>query len=797
MERKGIGWISFLLISFSFQISYSQQPDFNISLVGKAQYTFPDTVPSNYKRYNDIWGWTSPDGVEYAVIGVGTGTLMYSLQDPAAPELVVTVPGEWSVWRDMKSFGNYIYVVADQGTDGLLIIDMGQAPRSFRWKFLKPDITINAVTAPLRRCHNLYIDNGFAYLAGCRLNRGGVVIFDLNADPWNPTFAGTGPASYAHDVFVQNDKMYTSDIFAGGFSIIDISSKDRSEILAFHQTSGRFTHNTWASDDSKYLFTTDERSEAFIDAYDISNLNDIAFLDSYRPAATIEFPVIPHNVHYHQGYLVISYYTDGVKIVDAHQPDRLIETGSYDTFFSQNEGFNGCWGVFPYFPSGLLIASDITNGLFVLQPEYKRASYLSGRVVDASNGSPLDSVRIQILSVAKNNALTGSDGRYRTGTGNSGVLPVRFVKKGYAAKEIQTNLIPGQDVRLNLSLEPLEIYQVSGQIKDMATGQAVINSAIALVSDQYHVQTRTNSSGHYTLAVFQGDYQLIAGKWGYQYSAEHSSVLSGVINKDIFLERGYVDHFIFDYGWTVQGSSFGLGNWERGIPAGSVYDGETANPDGDIPDDLGNSCFVTGLSNRLADNLRDTGILISPLFDLSEYSDPYLHYHFWFYDNGVNPPDDIFRIFLVDGLNQILIEDVRNPGPGWREREIRIKDFMPLFTSVRLKIFASDTRFPHIYEGGFDGFAITEGMVTAFDEVKQETIRLYPNPVNSKAWLASKGGHIGHRWSLYTNAGIMVSNGIIRSDLEELDLEFLLPGVYFLRIGRNSDGVTLKVIKTM
>ena len=43
--------------------------------------------------------------------------------------------------------------------------------------------------------------------------------------------------------------------------------------------------------------------------------------------------------------------------------------GYYDTYPSNTEynGYAGCWGVYPYLPSGNILASDMSNGLFVLE----------------------------------------------------------------------------------------------------------------------------------------------------------------------------------------------------------------------------------------------------------------------------------------------------------------------------------------------------------------------------------------------------------------------------------------------
>jgi hypothetical protein len=45
----------------------------------------------------------------------------------------------------------------------------------------------------------------------------------------------------------------------------------------------------------------------------------------------------------------------------------------YDTYPQNDTIFNptyeGCWGVYPFLPSGNIIASDRANGIFVLQPD--------------------------------------------------------------------------------------------------------------------------------------------------------------------------------------------------------------------------------------------------------------------------------------------------------------------------------------------------------------------------------------------------------------------------------------------
>jgi hypothetical protein len=46
-----------------------------------------------------------------------------------------------------------------------------------------------------------------------------------------------------------------------------------------------------------------------------------------------------------------------------------------DTFpSSTNASFNGVWGVYPYLPSGIILASDIQGGVYILKGETNSAT---------------------------------------------------------------------------------------------------------------------------------------------------------------------------------------------------------------------------------------------------------------------------------------------------------------------------------------------------------------------------------------------------------------------------------------
>jgi len=152
----------------------------------------------------------------------------------------------------------------------------------------------------------------------------------------------------------------------------------------------------------------------------------LMILDAFRPTATLGRGLVPHNVHVLNDFLITSFYKEGVIITDASNPDNLIEVGNYDTFPVQGDfaGFSGCWGAYPFLPSGLVLASDIDNGLFVIEPTYQRAAYLEGMVIDAETGMPIPSASVEILSDDPNFDLSQASGIYKTGQASGGTFLV-------------------------------------------------------------------------------------------------------------------------------------------------------------------------------------------------------------------------------------------------------------------------------------------------------------------------------------------------------------------------------------
>jgi len=79
---------------------------------------------------------------------------------------------------------------------------------------------------------------------------------------------------------------------------------------------------------------------------------------------------IDHNQYIKGNYTYQANYTAGLRILSLENigNGELEEVAYFDTFpNNDNQLFNGAWSNYPFFESGIIIVSDVTNGLFILR----------------------------------------------------------------------------------------------------------------------------------------------------------------------------------------------------------------------------------------------------------------------------------------------------------------------------------------------------------------------------------------------------------------------------------------------
>jgi len=769
-----------LLLAILPAISYSQV---NIDSVGHVNYsTLHDT------GLNDVWGYVDEENNEYALVGGIKGTGVVDVTDPSNPNEVFWEPGMNSVWRDLKTFGDYAYVTTE-AMSGLLIIDLSPLPASSA-------LTTNYYFGPSgqewQSAHNLYVDSaGYAYIFGTNRGNGGVIILDIATDPMNPIEVGVFDDWYVHDGYVLGDTMYLAHISDGFISIVDITDRANPVLLGTKDTPNNFAHNIWTSADGQFAYTTDELPYSYITAYDISDPSNIIEVDRIQSSPGVG--TIPHNAHVIGDYVVTSHYSDGVIIHDVTYPYNMIEVGEYDTYPSQIVDYEGCWGAYPYLPSGLLLATDRTEGLYLLSPTYTKAAYLEGIITDASTTNALDLVDV-VIQGDDQAASSDAVGFYATGILGTGTYDVTYSKVGYFPQTIAVDLVTGVITNQNVALVPIPPYSFTVKVRESGTNNPIIGADILLECAFLTEIDQSNGLGDRTFTLYyQEPYTITVGKWGYVTDCFQQVIDQNTGEITVFLDPGIYDDFTFDFGWST--SNFAAtGHWERGKPNST----SAAIPGFDVAFDCGGAAFVTG--NALGVNANGDDVdggevtLISPVMDLTGFADPQVNYARWFYTQfGPNAPDDSLKVTVSNGITVAQIDIIGNEPAtfgDWQYVNLRLQDYITISSTMQFFFQTSDFDPDfNITEAGIDMFFINESVV-GLDELSKTEISAFPNPTDGSIELTNIESE--QEYTIVNTNGQVILSGTVDPNSASIGLDSVQSGLYFIHVSNQ----IVKIFKT-
>lgn len=733
------------------------------------------------------WGHTDKNGIEYAIIGVFDGIRIYSLEDPKNPIERFFIPGENNSWREIRTWDDYIYVTTE-GTDGLTIIDASQAPNAFTFKRWFPDLPNLGV---MGSHHSINLDSlGYLYLNGSDLAGGAVLLFDLNNDPYNPEFKTVIGNVYTHDCFANANYLYTADL-GQGVAIYDIKDKNNPVFLSRFNTSSVFAHNAWTSDDGIYLYTTDERSGAYVDVYDVSDPKNVKFINKYRNKDSQLGKVIPHNTYQVKNWAVTSWYTDGILIKDMTRPDNIVKVGEYDTFYDeaaiQNAGawFYGCWGVYPFLKSGTIIGSDINAGLWVLKPEYRRASYLEGRVMLQKSeretiGVPNAVVKIINDRVSEDES--DQNGIYKTGLFGTGNYKAYVIHPDFT---FDTAYVFLSEANVTEHDFIIQAPTLKGNVVN-SKGEAIPFSSVSVLKNGIlsDFTTITNDQGFFDIIVPKyEESELLIAAWGYK---TQSIKLSNLNNLNIVLEEGYQDDFFTDLGWkNTQKAS--TGNWERVVPKETILDNNFANCNEDVNDDFGNFAYVTGNGGtNVADNDVDNGktSLESPIMDFSKSDTAVIDFAYWFVNGGglASTPNDYFKVYLTNGVSNLELLQTTSSNSQWIYSSKIVTDVDLTFTSNMKIICETEDKDPgHIVEAGFDKFLVTlnSRSVSSIKNTALDRFKVYPSVASNSIIISTTKNELFIE--VLDVFGRIIQTKNVKKGENNFDISNLNTGMYYIK----------------
>jgi len=617
---------------------------------------------------NDCWGYTSASGREYALMGMSNKLVVVEITDPANPVILGNVSHTNSSWCDVKVFGDYCYVVNESG-GGLDVIDLSDVDNG--------NITLvqRMTTGGLSSSHDVAIDtdSGYLYLLGSNLNGGRLVAYDLS-DPENPLFVGqvaSDVGAYVHDAqivtFDSGPNAGKQIAFCGngsiGLDIYDVT--DKSNMVRLSRTTYSnlsYAHQCWLSEDRQLLYLNDETdgvNETVI--FDVSDLSAPEVVGSVNSGVG----ATDHNLYVRDGFIYEAEYHAGMRIFCAEDPLKPVQVGWFDTYPPDDDaGFDGAWGVYPFFPSGTVIISDIDRGLFIVDPS---AALVAGTLnFDYPEGRPAlinpnggTSVRITVEGACGAAAADGTGLlHYDSGAGFVSI-PLEDVSEG-----VFDAVFPAVDCLQAVS------YYVSMETEGGAT----------------KVDPPGAPNTTYTATVASGEVVVVQ------------------------------DDFESDAGWSTEILGATAGQWQRGVP---INDPEWPYDPTEDGDGSGQCWLTENVNNPDYPNPANTDVdggavrLTSNLIDMSA-GNILLSYEYY------------LRLTNTDGaIDRLLVEispdgdagpwstiatHTTSGGLAWRHHEItpaELEAATELTATMKIRFTANDDDPQSIVEAGVDGLRVT------------------------------------------------------------------------------------------
>ncbi|MEL6329695.1 MAG: choice-of-anchor B family protein [Planctomycetota bacterium] len=614
----------------------------------------------NQAAGNDCWGYTSPSGREYAIIGLEAGFGFVEVTDPRNPVVVATIPGPSSPWHDVKVVGRYAYGVSEGG-EGIQVMDLGSIDAGV------VDLVRNSQVGGHTTTHNIVANEeaGTLYLAGGNVGNGGLIRMDLT-DPTRPQILGGWTEMYVHDAqvvtwnsgpFAGREIAFCASGFNGGSTrtglrIVDMTNPTNPVVIStlFYPDAG-YSHQVWVGEDQRTLYLNDEldentgiSGETTTRVVDVSDLANPALAGTFSSGSA----AIDHNLYVHGGLIYQANYRSGLRVFETSDPLRPTEIGFYDTFpSSDSANFNGAWSVYPFFESGTVVVSDIERGLFVFRVDPIRPTIIF------ETRSPLPAL-------------------IAAGGGDTIEIGIR---------SLQTTL-DAQTVEMVLGLPSGEI-----RVPGTESGDGLFSFSLPEVGCSgdvvFHFEARSTEGALFSLPE---DPQTE------RYFARPVTAVELVLQ----------DSFDAPGGWTVSGSASD-GQWTRGVPVNAGR--------GDPPSDADGSgfAFVTdndasNSGNSDVDNGQTT--LISPTFDTA--GGAVISYSYWFDTFGTfSAGDDRLRVEISfdDGATWAVVTDHLGSSSEWRDESFLV-DASEGTAATRMRFTASDIEDQNIIEAGLDAFRV-------------------------------------------------------------------------------------------
>ncbi len=626
-----------------------------------------NTIDAGATSGNDCWGYVSASGREYALMCVSNGMAVYEVTDPVNATKIGFIPGPQSLWRDVKVYNGFAYVVTEGGAGiqvvSLLDVDQGTVS-------LVNTITSGGGLAT----HNVAINEQSGYLYRCGGGSNGLRFYNLSS-PTSPAYVGAWSTHYVHDAQIVN---YISGPFAGkeiafccaglnggnvetGLYIVDVTNKTAPTLISrILYPSARYSHQGWLTEDKRYFLLGDELDEGATQSFSTTHVINVQNLatPTWVGQFTNSTPAITHNCYTHQGKMFQANYRSGMRVFNVSSPGNIAsvtEVAYFDTYPGDDAAqFNGLWSCYPYFPSGTVIGSDLERGLFVWRMGGPVATFSVANapsMVNPAGGTTVDVV----IAPAQGQTINPASAKMNVTVGSN-------------TTSVAMTALGGNNYR------------------------AIFPATTCTATVSYNFEV-ANTGGDRTVDVSRSAFSAIALETPVDHNFEAAS------------------------GWVggVAGDTATAGQWVRVDPVGT-----SAQPENDNSA-TGTLCWITGQGNvGGADGAADvdggTTTLLSPSFDMSQMDEPTIEFWYWYSNSlGGAPNADSMPVEISadGGSTWTMLEDIATNNAVWTKRSYRVRSFITPSANVRVRFVARDLATGSLVEAGVDDFKIVNVDCTA------------------------------------------------------------------------------------
>ena len=278
---------------------------------------------------------------------------------------------------DVKSRDGYLY--AATVALGLLIFDVSDPETPVLVSQFEPAAT-DSTAREHSSFHNIFLspDGKFVYaINDTEFPGSDLLVIDVS-DPTTPIEAGrfriptdtNSDYNYhvVHDVNVidvDGRLIAFLNYLSAGLWVLDVTDPTDISALGTATWDRMFSHSGWPFelDGRLYYAHTSEGHDRHLTVLDVTEPSTPTVVSRYASREGISI----HNVQVVEGVAYVSYYIDGLRVVDLREPETPREIAHYDTVTNANERgiAQGAWGI--RVTDGVVYISDMEAGIYAFR----------------------------------------------------------------------------------------------------------------------------------------------------------------------------------------------------------------------------------------------------------------------------------------------------------------------------------------------------------------------------------------------------------------------------------------------